>query len=70
MKIHFSLQRRERFACQCDVLKVKVLELIPDVKTRWNSTFAMMQRALQLCQVRSSFLYKIGQRNFYLHQFC
>lgn len=57
MKIRSSSQRRERFARQCDVLNIKVLELLPDVKTRWNSTFIMMQRALQLREVRFNLKY-------------
>jgi len=57
VKIRASPQRRERFARQCDVLEVKVLELIPDIRTRWNSTFTMMQRALQLREVRSKRLF-------------
>ncbi|CAB4412298.1 unnamed protein product [Rhizophagus irregularis] len=47
-KIKASPQRRERFSMQCTVLKIKDLELIPDIRTRWNSTYMMMNRALYL----------------------
>ncbi|EXX66450.1 hypothetical protein RirG_123660 [Rhizophagus irregularis DAOM 197198w] len=47
-KIRASPQRRERFSMQCTVLKIKDLELIPDIRTRWNSTYMIMNRALYL----------------------
>jgi len=53
VKIRSSPQRRERFNLQCTVLKIKELELIPDIKTRWNSTYMMMNRALYLREVKS-----------------
>jgi len=51
IKIRSSPQRRERFKNQCIAANIKVLELIPDVSTRWNSTDDMMERALLLKQV-------------------
>ncbi|CAJ0856590.1 1087_t:CDS:2, partial [Entrophospora sp. SA101] len=48
VKIRASPQRREIFRCQCVVLGLKELQLIPDVKTCWNSTFNMIKRALIL----------------------
>ncbi|CAB4488750.1 unnamed protein product [Rhizophagus irregularis] len=49
-KVRASPQRRECFSMQCTVLKIKDLELIPDIRTRWNSTYMMMNRALYLCE--------------------
>ena len=40
---------------QCTALELKELQLIPDVKTRWNSTFDMMQMALILKDVDMNF---------------
>lgn len=51
IKIRGSPQRRERFNQQCIAAKIKPLELIPDVSTRWNSTEMMIERALKLKQV-------------------
>ena len=52
VKICSSPQRRERFARQCDLYKkTKSLNLILDVRTRWNSTYFMLQRALKLRKV-------------------
>ena len=58
VKIRASPQRRERFRCQCVVLELNELQLIPDVKTRWNSTFDMIQRALVLKDVKYKLLIK------------
>ncbi|GES73509.1 zinc finger BED domain-containing protein RICESLEEPER 2-like [Rhizophagus clarus] len=43
-----SPQRKERFKRQCVALNIKSLELIPDIRTRWNSTFYMIKRAFCL----------------------
>lgn len=51
VKIRASPQRRERFHQQCVAAKLPSLELIPDIKTRWNSTELMIERALKLRQV-------------------
>jgi hypothetical protein len=51
VKICSSPQRRERFNRQCDLLHFNKLNLILDVKTRWNSTYFMLQRALKLREV-------------------
>ncbi len=50
-KIRSSPQRRESFRRQCNVLDLDV-ELTQDVKTRWNTTYDMIIRALKLRQVR------------------
>ncbi|CAG8749496.1 7558_t:CDS:2, partial [Funneliformis caledonium] len=49
VKIRASPQRKARFSSQCDLYQdVKNLNLILDVKTRWNSTYLMLKRALEL----------------------
>jgi len=48
VKIRSSPQRREKFAHQCQSSGVPAKELVADVKTRWNSTFAMVERALEM----------------------
>ena len=48
IKVRSSPQRRERFKQQCNATNIPELELIPDVKTRWNSTEMMIERALKL----------------------
>jgi hypothetical protein len=51
VKIRSSPQRHEHFQQQLVAAKLPLLELIPDVKTRWNSTELMIERALKLRQV-------------------
>ncbi|CAB4414418.1 unnamed protein product [Rhizophagus irregularis] len=49
VKIRSSPQRRDRFSRQCNLNpNLKTLNLILDVKTRWNSTYLMLQRAFEL----------------------
>jgi len=48
VKIKSSPQRLEKFARQCEVLGVAKRKLVLDVKTRWSSTFLMIDRALAL----------------------
>jgi len=51
IKIRASPLKREKFQQQCNALNLPMLELIPDIKTRWNSTEIMIERALKLRQV-------------------
>ena len=48
IKVQLSPQRCKRFKQQCNATNIPELELIPDVKTRWNSTEMMIERALKL----------------------
>ena len=50
-KIRSSPQCREKFHLYCINAGKEPLELILDVKTRWNSTYDMMDRALKLREV-------------------
>lgn len=53
IKINASHQRRERFhACQ---QRKRPLNLVQDVKTRWNSTLRMMKRARKLREALSRY---------------
>ena len=47
-----STQRREQFARQTEAAGIKELQLILDVKTRWNSTHNMLEHALKMHEVR------------------
>jgi len=51
VKIRSLPQRHERFQQQLVAAKLLLLELIPDVKTRWNLAELMIERALELWQV-------------------
>ena len=56
VKIRCLPQRREKFARRCDLYSnnnedIKSLNLILDVRTRWNSTYLMLERALKLKEV-------------------
>jgi len=46
-KIRSSPQRREIFEKQCNKYNIEHKNLILDVETRWNSTLAMLRRALE-----------------------
>jgi hypothetical protein len=48
VKIRASPQRREKFLKACNFEGLSSKELIIDVVTRWNSTYDMLQRALEL----------------------
>jgi hypothetical protein len=48
VKVRTSPQRRSDFKCQCRACGVPEKQLICDVRTRWNSTHAMIKRACEL----------------------
>ena len=51
IKIRSSTQWHEKFSCQCEVAGLSDKELVLDVKTRWNSTFFMIERSCELREV-------------------
>ena len=55
VKIRSSPQRRTRFSRQCEIHHNEPLNLILDVKTRWNSTYLMLERAKKLRNVSNKF---------------
>jgi phage anti-repressor protein len=46
VKIRSSPQRRQKFLTACKSTGTKELMLILDIKTRWNSTYEMIQRGI------------------------
>ena len=46
-----SPQWRDKFAAQCGAFNLTKKELILDVNTRWNSTYAIIECALELAAV-------------------
>lgn len=57
VKIRSSPQRKEKFSRHCEFyLNNNSLNLILDVKTRWNSTYFMLDRALKLRDVSKLFV--------------
>ena len=46
--IRSSPQRRQRFEEICKELHMEHLVLLPDVPTRWNSSFDMFERVLKM----------------------
>src|SRR2546427_11592377 len=58
VKIRASPQRKERFDRQSNLYSRNSLNLILNVKTRWNSTYLMLECALKLQEV-SNFVYMI-----------
>jgi hypothetical protein len=47
-KVRDSTQRREQLACQCKAAGIHPKELVVDMRTCWNSTHRMIERALEL----------------------
>ncbi|OXA47595.1 putative AC transposase [Folsomia candida] len=45
--VRASPQRREQFRSQCKIFGLEEKELLLDVRTRWNSTLLMMERAFE-----------------------
>jgi len=50
-KIRSSPQKRQQLSIFCTTLQQTPKSLILDVKTRWNSTYQMIMRALELSEV-------------------
>jgi hypothetical protein len=48
VKVRASPQKKLDFHDRCVEIGLQPLNLILDVKTRWNSTFEMLTRAVQL----------------------
>ena len=48
LRVRLSPQRREKLARQCELADVPQREALLDVRTRWNSTYKMLDRANQL----------------------
>ena len=53
VKIRSSPQQKEKFARRCKFFSIQSLNIILDVKTRWNSTYLILDRALKLREVSS-----------------
>jgi hypothetical protein len=66
VKIRLSSQRRERFAHTCKLLHTAEKELVVDVRTRWDSTFLMIERALELRKPLDTFA--ACERDLRVHQ--
>lgn len=54
--IRSSPQRRDKFTSQCRACNINPKMVILDVKTRWNSTFHMINQALELIEVGIIFI--------------
>ncbi|GES79596.1 zinc finger BED domain-containing protein RICESLEEPER 2-like [Rhizophagus clarus] len=54
VKVRSSSQRKEKFARQSEAAGLKELNLILGVRTKWNSTYDMLVRALEIREVSIS----------------
>ncbi|CAG8796190.1 12516_t:CDS:2, partial [Dentiscutata erythropus] len=57
VKIRSSPQRRERFMRQVKAAGLENCNLILDIKTRWNSTYEMLVRALEMHEAINAITY-------------
>ncbi len=63
VKIRSSPQQKEKFARRCGFFLIQPLNPILDVKTRWNSTYLMLDRALKLRSVSKFIIVNYKQEN-------
>eukprot|EP00474_Spongospora_subterranea_P005608 CRZ06066.1 hypothetical protein [Spongospora subterranea] len=72
-KLRSSPSQRKQFLGQCELANVERLMLILDVRTRWNSTFYMIQRAVKVRCGMQNWLRtdpEIGRAKLGCMQFC
>jgi hypothetical protein len=65
--IRYSPQKLERLKAKCSSLLVNPLKPILDVKTRWNSTYHMIARALELKQPLTLLIDELCRENTDFH---
>ncbi|KAF9546820.1 hypothetical protein BGW38_009650, partial [Lunasporangiospora selenospora] len=54
VRVRSSSQRIQNFERICDIVKCPKLELLRDVRHRWNSTYVMLDRAIVLKEAYQS----------------
>lgn len=62
-KIRSSLHRQDEFKKNCKIFGLNSKELILDVKTRWNSTYSMIERAVEFQDVSLLFIFQNSIQN-------